>query len=335
MCNYGGNLPTTNPYAVACCSPGDSHEYCQRSESNTCSPIYNEAKHNYFTYCPLINSTGCGLSNTKSDDMTIEASTKPSTFIFDQLRWKKAEFKFTSVDVCYYQVQNPTYYYSSGKVFIEFKTAEEGVELYLNAGGNVTNSSMAMVEYNRTVELNKKYEIDQSINYIVTAVPKYNNYNTSFSFEYSTDGVEYPWYELFYYQWFLKHPNGMTMLYIAGALAVLLVCLLMCCIYVGIRKCCCKKKTKVDPFGANLELTASNYLRNKDGKDDDDETNKNMEVLDIEDDYESGVLGNTDLEGPVIAKVSKAKHEKDIKEAYVNPFKPENIKKNQEKQNAQ
>jgi hypothetical protein len=94
---------------------------------------------------------------------------------------------------------NPTYYYSSGKVYLTFTQAESGVKLYLNAGGNVTNSTIAMEDYNRTVELNKKYEVDQSINYIVTAIPELNNYNTSFSFEYSTDGVEYEWYELYYY----------------------------------------------------------------------------------------------------------------------------------------
>jgi hypothetical protein len=94
---------------------------------------------------------------------------------------------------------------------------------------------MALVEKNRTIELNQKYEIDQSLNYIVTAIPEYNSYNTSFSFEYSTDGTEYPWYELYYYQWFLKHPNGMVMLYIAGAIAACLVCLFCCCFVACIR----------------------------------------------------------------------------------------------------
>lgn len=55
-----------------------------------------------------------------------------------------------------------------------------------------------MVEYNRTILLNQKYEIDQSLNYIVTAIPEYNSYNTSFTFEYSTDGVEYGFFELYY-----------------------------------------------------------------------------------------------------------------------------------------
>ncbi len=63
MCNYGGNLPTKNYYAVACCNPGDSHEYCQESASNVCSPKFNDERHHFYTYCPLINSTGCGIPN--------------------------------------------------------------------------------------------------------------------------------------------------------------------------------------------------------------------------------------------------------------------------------
>lgn len=43
-------------------------------------------------------------------------------------------------------------------------------------------------------------------------------------------------------------------------------------------------------------------------------------------------MGQTDIEGPVVKKESKAKHEKDLKDAYVNPFKPENIEKNKQNQ---
>jgi len=138
--------------------------------------------------------------------MVIEASTANQTFAHSRLRYKQADWKFTTNDVCYYQVQNPTYYYQSGKVFITFTQMESGVKLYLNAGGNVTNSTEALETANKTVELNKRYEIDQSLNYIVTAVPAFNSYNTTYSFEYSTDGVEYEWYELYYYQIFVKHP---------------------------------------------------------------------------------------------------------------------------------
>lgn len=319
MCNYGGSLPTMNPYAIACCNPGDTHEYCVRSENNKCSPTFNQAKHNFFTYCPLINSTGCGLPNQKLDDMVIEVQeNKTSTFKHDKLRYQKADWKFTMADVCYYQVQNPTLYFTSGKVFLTFTQAQSGVKLYLNAGGNVTNSTLAMEDYNRTVVLNKKYEIDQSLNFIITAIPDFNSYNTSFSFEYSTDGTPYPWYELYYYQWFVKHPQGMTMLYIAGAIAICIVLIFLCCLCVCIKKCCCRKKNQVEIFG-NTEL-----VNKKNGN---DPTGRNFDNGSF-DGEDHDALGMTDIEGPVLKKESKAKHEKEMRENYVDPFKPQNILKN-------
>lgn len=277
----------------------------------------------------MINSTGCGLSNTQLDDMVIEVEeNKTSTFTYDRLRYQKADWKFTMADVCYYQVQNPTLYYTSGKVFLTFTKAESGVKLYLNAGGNVTNSTLAMEDYNRTVVLNKKYEIDQSYNYIITAIPEYNSYNTSFSFEYSTDGTPYPWYELYYYQWFVKHPQGMTMLYVAGGLAIAIVLIFLCCLCVCIRKCCCRKKNQVLIFG-NTELTKSNINKHKG-----DPTDPTGRILGSQsyDGEDNDGLGMTDIEGPVLQKESKAKHEKEIRDNYVDPFKPQNIQRNQEKQ---
>lgn len=193
--------------------------------------------------------------------MQIDVSTNPQSFKLDTLSYKKADWKMTTADVCYYQVQNPTYYYQSGKVFLTFTQMEEGVEVYLNAGENVRNSSIAMEDYNRTVQLNKKYEIDQSLNYIITAIPKYNNYNTTFSFEYNTDGTEYPFFEWAYYQWFQKHPNGNLMLYIGAGLAGFLLLILICCVCFCVRKCL-RKKSQIDPF-KNTELTTSNYAKNK------------------------------------------------------------------------
>ena len=62
MCNFGGRLPTSDPYDMACCDPNDGHEYCQRSESNQCSPgSFNDLRHSFYTHCPRINATGCGI----------------------------------------------------------------------------------------------------------------------------------------------------------------------------------------------------------------------------------------------------------------------------------
>ena len=77
---------------------------------------------------------------------------------------------------------NPTYYYTNGNVKIKFTTIEKGIDVYLNAGSDVRNMSKAIVQYNRTVTLNKEYSIDQSLNFVVTVIPKLNSYNTTYSF---------------------------------------------------------------------------------------------------------------------------------------------------------
>jgi len=57
-----------------------------------------------------------------------------------------------------------------------------------------------MVPGNSTVKVDSEFTIDQSISYIITAVPKYNSYNTTYEFEYWTDATEkYPFYFTFYH----------------------------------------------------------------------------------------------------------------------------------------
>lgn len=91
--------------------------------------------------------------------------------------------------MCYYQVGNPTLYYLSGKVFIKFTKIEVGVKVYVNAGSDVRNMTESLVKYNKTVKVGDQFEIDQSINFVVTAIPTYNSYNTTYSFEYWTDAT--------------------------------------------------------------------------------------------------------------------------------------------------
>ena len=162
MCNFAGRLPSSDPYSVACCDPNDSHEYCQTTVAdNTCSPSYNEAQHNFYTYCPRINSTGCGIYDTaSSQNFEIEASTTNQSFTFDALRYKDAAYKFKSVDACYYQVMNPTLYYSKGNIKVRFDQIEKGVKLYINAGSDVRNCSVTLVDYNRTVTVGDEFELD-------------------------------------------------------------------------------------------------------------------------------------------------------------------------------
>ena len=260
MCRYAGRLPTTDPYKVACCSPGSFDPECLPSETNICSESYNDMKHNFFTYCPKINATGCGIYNSGGDDkMIIEASNENQTFTYAGMRYKESDYKFKTVDSCYYQVQNPTYYYTSGTFKIVFHEVEPGVKLYLNAGTDVRNSTYELVAYNRTITPYEVYGIPYNENFLITATVEKDSYNTSFSFSYiNEDGVPYEWWELYYYQFFKKNPNGEIMQYMAAGMAGLLVILFCCCFCCCIKSCCCRSKSKVDPI-MSKELTASGY----------------------------------------------------------------------------
>ena len=47
----------------------------------------------------------------------------------------------------------------------------------------------ALIPNNRTVNVGDKFTIDQSINFIVTAIPADNSDDTAYAFEYSTDAT--------------------------------------------------------------------------------------------------------------------------------------------------
>ena len=61
MCAYDGHLPTTDVYNQACCYPGDPSPFCQPSDTNICSASRLHDGHHFYTKCPLVNATGCGL----------------------------------------------------------------------------------------------------------------------------------------------------------------------------------------------------------------------------------------------------------------------------------
>ena len=72
-------------------------------------------------------------------------------------------------------------------------------------------------------------------------------------FEYYTDGVTYPWYELMYFQIFEKsahqvnsdneyHEKLTILIYV---IAGMLGCILICCCYCCCKRCFCNKKSQV------------------------------------------------------------------------------------------
>jgi hypothetical protein len=72
--------------------------------------------------------------------------------------------------MCYYQVGNPKYTYKNGHVLIKFKKIESGVNVYLNSGSDVRNMTGVIVPKNGSVSVGTEYKIDQSVNFIITAI---------------------------------------------------------------------------------------------------------------------------------------------------------------------
>jgi hypothetical protein len=54
---------------------------------------------------------------------------------------------------------NEPYTYKSGKLYLKI-SANEGVDVYINAGTNLTNASQVIVPNNGTATVDKWYEID-------------------------------------------------------------------------------------------------------------------------------------------------------------------------------
>lgn len=91
------------------------------------------------------------------------------------------------------------------------------------------------------------------MNFIITAVPNYDDYQTAYQFEYWTDAVEYPLWERFYLTSFVKNPNGEQMMYAAMIFAGILVCIILTICVTGIRNF--MNRNKVEPT-----LTPSGYV---------------------------------------------------------------------------
>jgi hypothetical protein len=91
MCKWGGF--TNDPWTYACCTPDNPSDYCQPSDFNECTPSYTEIKERFFTYCPLINNTMCGMGDTEDVKMEFIAKNEKQTFSFDRLRWKDKYYK--------------------------------------------------------------------------------------------------------------------------------------------------------------------------------------------------------------------------------------------------
>lgn len=74
--------------------------------------------------------------------------------------------------------------YSGGKVYFRITDAEPGVDLYFSKNGVKDNGLIPKDGYNQWNNVKNGEKI------IVSAVPQKDNYNTSFTLEYYTDGTK-------------------------------------------------------------------------------------------------------------------------------------------------
>ena len=114
------------------------------------------------------------------------------------------------------------------------------MSVYVNSGSGVRNMSASVSGTslrNATATVGEQYKLDMSESFIITAIPSEKSYNTTFGFEYYSDGEALPSYLILYNALFVVPENGPTMLIAAyAALGLLLVLLICCCV------CCIRKR---------------------------------------------------------------------------------------------
>lgn len=124
---------------VTCCSPGDENqEWCKPTFSRICSQQLLEGPE-FFSYCPLINQTGCGIPYSgNSSDLTLWARQEPTVFYWDQLRRTEGAEGFGNYSgVCVYAIGPPTLQYSSSTVYLKVTEIGPDVRLYLQSGKDI------------------------------------------------------------------------------------------------------------------------------------------------------------------------------------------------------
>jgi hypothetical protein len=169
----------TNKWEVQCCSSSSSDKNCKDGGGVSCSSKVSDSNE-YFGMCPQNNKDNCGFSKNYMN-LDLYAGNDKTTFNFDNLRWKTNAYKIPAYGACTYKIMNPPGGFTSGKVYMTIKKKEKGVRIYLKSNGKYTASL-----------LNKEFSVDNGEEFMLTAVPTKNSFNTSFTIQYRTDGAKDP-----------------------------------------------------------------------------------------------------------------------------------------------
>lgn len=164
--------------------------FCKRSD-HFCSSGYSDRPNFFYSQCPNQNQNSCGLV-TNYDKLNIYAEENKKTFTYDRLRWKTLYYKDPAYGVCSYRLMNPPLKkiwnsippggFKGGSLYLTFSKLEPGIQLYVSSNGGIPDFEVLQSSDKKT------YKIEGSKYFIITAVPQLNSFNTSFSFEYYTDG---------------------------------------------------------------------------------------------------------------------------------------------------
>lgn len=81
-------------WEVNCCPTWSTKKECKPTETNICSPTWTKSKHNFYSYCPKIESANCGLGG--QNNLILEAYNEKQTFSFDGMYYKTKDWKIPS-----------------------------------------------------------------------------------------------------------------------------------------------------------------------------------------------------------------------------------------------
>jgi hypothetical protein len=230
-------------------------------------------------------------------------------------------------DSCYYEVGNKAYQYQDGaKVYLEFTRIDPGITIYLRSSSNIYNSTIIEINGLDPAQslVGKEFVIDQGDKFIITAVPQKDREDTTFDFKYRTDGQVYTGIFELYHRFFKQDEQGGILVWVVLACAAVIALLILCCIGVCIKRCCCRGNRQIKDSSTSYNQMAD-AAREKASNSENavsatEGAGNELELESIRGSA-NGDAGDKMDATPVILKQNRGAREAEIKQAYSNPFK--------------
>ena len=234
FCQDTNKSGKTNPWEIQCCHDGSSNSLCQTSsgENRKCSAKFSASKGGYFGDCPDQSKSTCGLQYNY-DGLNIYANENKTSFSYEWLRYTTKYWKTVRYSACSYKIMNPPGGYDGGNIYFQVTKLEDGIKLYIQSEDGTTIPDQLVSASS------KVFKVANGKALKVTAVPSKDSFNTTFDFEYWTDGTKIPdapiWAKMNLYAEEVESAleatgeTPMLMTYIIAGSAALL-CLIVICV---------------------------------------------------------------------------------------------------------